>query len=243
MTLIPRIRVLPLILAAVFAASVLGAGAAMAQDGGDSPRTEDARRHPIAHRVLHGLFASIVENSGLEASAFREGFEAGKSINQVLEENGVEPAAVQAAVLEDVDAKLDALVAEGKLTQEQADRIYAAAEQKLPTLMDRVPDGEHRPHRLFRALRGVVRSAAEALGMESSKLAQRLRGGETVADVAAGQGVDLETVEAAVLADAFERIDAAVAEGRIDDARGEELKSNISERIESFLTEGRRGQE
>jgi hypothetical protein len=247
MRLTGRTRLLPVALAGVLAISALGAGAAMAQDGGDSPppaTEEGERRHPwVAHRVLKGMLHSIVENSGLEPGTFRAGFEAGKSINDILEENGIDSETVQADVLTDVDTKLDELVANAKLTQEQADRIYAAAEQHLPTLMERVPDGDgphRRPaHRILHGIRGLVGSAAEALGMEPRELGERLRTGESVADVAAGQGVDLESVSDAILSDANARIDQAVANGRIDEPKGEELKSRIATFTESFLTDRR----
>ncbi len=243
-----RTRLLTLGLSAVLAVSVLGAGVAMAQDGGDTPPTDRAERHPHAgHRILKGMLHSIFEHSGLERGTFREGFAAGKSISEILEENGVDPAAVEAAVLVDVDAKLDELVATNVLTQEQADRIYAAAEQHLPALMNRVPDPDRldrrRHDRIIHGIKGFLRSAAEALNMEPRELGERLRGGETVADVAAEEGVDLEVVAAAALTDANARIDEAVANGRISEERARELKSRLEARIESFLTEGRPNRE
>jgi hypothetical protein len=246
MRFIRRSRLLGLTLTGVFAVSALGAGVAIAQDGGESrpAANEDGSRHPhVHHRVLKGLLHSIVENSALEPGTFREGFAAGKSINEVLEENGVDPAAIQAEVLADLDAKLDELVAGGQLTQEEADRIYAAAEEHLPTLMERVPDrdGPHRRplRRLLHGIRGMIGSAAEALGMERTELAERLRAGETVAEVATEQGIDIQVVSAAILADANARVDEAVANGRIEEARADEIKSRIATRTESFLTEGR----
>jgi hypothetical protein len=75
--------------------------------------------------------------------------------------------------------------------------------------------------------------------MEPRELGERLRAGESVADVAAGQGVDLESVSDAILSDANARIDQAVANGRIDEPKGEELKSRIATFTESFLTDRR----
>jgi hypothetical protein len=246
MRLTGRTRLLTFGLTAVLAVSVLGAGVAMAQDGDDTPppTSDRAPRHPHAgHRILKGMLHSVFEHSGLERETFNEGFAAGKSISQILEENGVDPATVEAAVLADVDAKLDELVAANELTQEQADRIHAAAEQHLPTLMNRVPDPDRahkRPgHRIVGAIKGFLGSAAEALNMEPRALAERLRNGETVEDVAADQGVELGAVSAAVLADANAHIDDAVAMGRLSEKRAGEIKSRLEERIESFLTEGR----
>lgn len=250
MRLTGRNRLLTLGLSAVLGVSVLGAGVAIAQDGGESPPpapTDETARHPhAAHRILKGLLASVFEHSGLDRATFKEGFAAGKSISEILEENGVDQAAVEAAVLADLDAKLDELVASNTLTQQEADRRYAAAEQHLPILIDRTPDPDrpHRPgHRIVDGIKAFIGSAAEALNLEARALAERLRTGETVADVAEEQGIDLETVSAQVLADANARLDEAVANGVIHETTAAEMKSRLEARIESFLTEGRQARE
>lgn len=194
------------------------------------------------HRVLKGILHSVYENSGLPTGTFKEGFAAGKSINQVLAENNVDSAAVRVAVLADVDAKLDALVAAGELDATQAARIHAAAEEQLPRLMDRVPNADRQGQkpgaRVLHGIKSFIGSAAQALGLEPRDFASRLKAGETPADIAAAQGISSEALVAAILTDANARVDAAVAAGTIDAATGAEITSKLEARIETWVTEG-----
>ena len=49
-------------------------------------------------------------------------------------------------------------------------------------------------------------TAAEALGMTEDELRTAIEGGQTIAEVAAAEGVDLQTVIDALVAEATERI-------------------------------------
>ena len=108
------------------------AGAVMAQDPGSSGDGAAGERQGLRHRagVIVGL-KQIVEVSGLEGSVFREGFAEGKSVNQVLEENGLDPAAIKAEVLANLEARLAEKVAAGELDQARADEILANAAEHL----------------------------------------------------------------------------------------------------------------
>jgi len=244
MTFSGRTRLLTFGLSAALAVGLVGAGVAFAQDGGDSPPSStqgesNGRGH---HRVLKGILHSIHEHAGLPAGTFKEGFQAGKSINQILAENGVDSAEVQAAVLADLDTKLDELVASGELDAARAAEIYSAAEERLPQLMDRVPDpdrqGRKAGARILKGIKSLFGSAAEALGMEPREFASRLKGGETPAQMAAEQGITTDALVDAILADASARLEAAVAAGTIDTATAAEIESKLEARIETFVTEG-----
>ena len=239
-----RTRLLTTGLAGVLAVGVLGASVALAQDGGDpnSSSSQVERHGPGRHKVLKGTLRSIYENAGLPAGTFKQGLKDGKSINQVLTENNVDPATVEAAVLVDLDGALDELVASGEIDEAKAAELYARAEGRLPQLMDRVPDPDRQGRkpvaRLIHGIKGLLGSAANALGMDPRELGMRLKDGETVAEVAAAEGVPVDTVVDAMVTDANAKVDAAVARGAIDEARGTELKSKLAGRIETFVTEG-----
>lgn len=239
-----RTRLVTIGLAGVLAVGLLGASVALAQDTGDSnsPSNHVDRHGPKGHKVLKGTLKSIYENSGLPAGTLKQGLKDGKSINQVLTENSVHPATVEAAVLVDFDASLDELVASGEIDDAKAADLYLRAEERLPQLMDRIPgpdrEGRKPGERLMQGIKGLLGSAAETLGMEPRELGMRLKDGETVADVAAAEGVPVKDVVDAMVTDANARVDAAVAEGTIDEAKGTELKSKLAERIERFVTEG-----
>lgn len=229
MRLSPRARLLSLGAAGVLSiATIAGAGVVMAQEPGSDPAPAEGEfapgeYHPV--REGRGLLGAIINASGLEPSVFFEGFQAGKSINEVLEENGVAPADVQAQVVAEFDAKLG-------------------------ELMDKVPQPGDWPHRGDRPHRpggpGGLQSgqhlgtAADLLGMDVEDVIAALREGETLASLAEANGVDPQAIIDALVTPAIERIDQAVADGRIDTERAEELKADLIEKVTNFVNNGLR---
>lgn len=90
--------------------------------------------------------------------------------------------------------------------------------------------------RVRRLLRGGLRIAAETLGMTPAELRAELRDDRTVAEVAEERDVPLGDVVDALVAAATERIDAAVADGSLDEERAARLTDGLEERIEVGLS-------
>jgi hypothetical protein len=91
-------------------------------------------------------------------------------------------------------------------------------------------EGRH-GRRVVRAL-GV---AADAIGISARELAQELRDGKTVAEVARANDVEPAKVVDAIVAAATERIDAAVTAGKLDADRAATLKGNLDERVTNLV--------
>jgi hypothetical protein len=232
-------------LLAIGLAGVLAVGATgivLAQDPGGDGEDLTPREHLRRDvRVVIGVHA-IVEASGLDGTVFREGFAAGQTINEVLTANGLDPAAVKAEVLANLEDRLAARVADGGLEQAKADEILANAAVKLDELMASVPDGdgEHR-HPVFKARLGLLESAAEFIGVEVDELVAELRETDgTVASVAEAHGVDVDALIDSMVADATIRINEAVANGDLDVERAEEITSGLEEKMTNFVNEGPR---
>jgi hypothetical protein len=233
-------------LLALSAAGILAvgvAGVAFAADGGvpggDSGETRD-HRGPHRHPRGIGLY-EIVEASGIDSEVFREGWQNGQSINDTLQANGLDPAAVADEVLADLEAKLDERVANGELDEERAAEILANATERLATFMSTVPDleGRPRPHIRFAAGKGIVESAAETIGITVRELIGEIIATDgTIASVAEAHGVAVQDVVDNAVAQAIARIDEAVANNRITLEKAEELKDTIVERVERFVNEG-----
>jgi ribosome-interacting GTPase 1 len=84
--------------------------------------------------------------------------------------------------------------------------------------------------------------AAEALGMTEDELRTALEeDGTSIADVAADQGVEVQKVVDALVADANARIDKAVTDGDLEADRAEELKSGLADRITEMVNGEFRG--
>lgn len=129
---------------------------------------------------------------------------------------------------------LDALVADGALTQAQRDTVQARLEAARPERPSgdrgrggRGPGGGRRGRHL--------EAAATALGMSARELRTALRDGSTIAEVAGERGVDLEQVVDALVADLSARLDAAVAEGRLTGEQAEARKAALEERATDIV--------
>ena len=128
------------------------------------------------------------------------------------------------AWVEDVFAKL---VEDGTLTQAQADKVQAALEAARPEDGPGGPGGR----------RGGpgLEAAASALGIEASELRTALEDGQTIAEVAASEGVDVQTVIDALVADMQSHLDEAVANGRLTQDQADEMKANATERATALV--------
>jgi hypothetical protein len=80
-------------------------------------------------------------------------------------------------------------------------------------------------------------SAAEAIGIDESELTAALREGQTIAEVARENGVQVSAVVGAMVADAEARIDQAVEDGELTQAEADEKKAELQETITALVNE------
>ena len=78
-------------------------------------------------------------------------------------------------------------------------------------------------------------AAADAIGITEDELRAALQDGDTVADVAAANDVDVQAVIDALVADASAHIDEEVAEGDLTEEQATERKANLEERITALV--------
>lgn len=222
--------------AAAFSLALAGGGAAGALLGtpnvsGAQDETDDTTTDTEATAFEHGprghgfrgeALATAAEVLGLSEDDLRTQLADGASIAQVAEAQGV-----------DVQAVVDALVADAT---ERLDEIEAELPDRMTDLVNRegLGDGPRGGHRMGEGLD----AAAEALGLEADALRDQLAGGSTIAEVAEAQGVDVQVVIDALVAEANTHIDEAVADGRLDADEAEEMKSDLVDRITERVNEG-----
>jgi hypothetical protein len=115
---------------------------------------------------------------------------------------------------------LDGLVDDGVITADQRDKIGAALEERFV----RFGKG-HRgtPH---------LETVAGFLGMEVDELAADLKDGASIADIA---GDDVEDVIDALVAEQEDRIDEAVANGRLSEEEAEEVRAAVTDRVVAMV--------
>jgi hypothetical protein len=72
---------------------------------------------------------------------------------------------------------------------------------------------------------------AEILGLEADEIRSRLDAGETLADIAEAEGVDPDALVEAMVAQATERLDDKVAEGRLTEDEAADKLASKTDRI------------
>ena len=126
----------------------------------------------------------------------------------------------------------------GTLTQAQADAVAEALEAARPER----PFGGGKHWRGGPGGLGFGRigldAAAEVIGIEEDDLRDALRDGTTLAELAEQNGVAVQAVIDALVAEASERIDNLVEDGRLDAAEADERLAEATERITTLVNEG-----
>jgi hypothetical protein len=157
----------------------------------------------------------------------------------------VVPAVASAAVSPETDATteitkrvtriteaLAGLVTNGTITQQQADEVA----QRLAE--DGFGSSGH-GHGHGRGGREIdLSAAAQALNLSDDELRDALSDGDTLAEVAEEQGVDVQTVVDALVAAAQERLASAVQAGRLTQEEADEKAADLQERVTALVQEG-----
>lgn len=147
----------------------------------------------------------------------------------------VESEESETTVPESIEDVLADLVEDGVITEEQATQVAEALRERA---------GDWRGHR-----RGLDRGArletvANVVGVEVEALAEALRDGQTIAEVADANGSSAQEVIDALVAEMNSKVDQAVEDGKLTSEKADEIRANAPERIESMVNgefEGRRG--
>ena len=101
------------------------------------------RPHHKPYPRVQGLIVdSAATVLGMEKEALVEELRSGQSLAEVAEAQGMSVGDFKTALLAQVQANLNAKVAAGDLTQEQADRIFEEIEEYI----DRIVNGQFGPH-------------------------------------------------------------------------------------------------
>ena len=138
----------------------------------------------------------------------------------------------EARATERIRTELQNLVDDGTITAAQADAVAADLAASLP---DRGPGGPGWHHR-HPGFDGEV--LAGLLGIDVETLRSDLRDGKTVAEIAAEQGVDVQTVIDSLVAEAKAHLDLSVESGRLTQEEADAKLAEVTERITDFVNNG-----
>ena len=171
----------------------------------------------------------------------------------LLKRLGIDESQLKSAVTGALTEALDQAVKDGKLTQEQADKIKSLAEQRsdfgLPMPFgkgqrggpgsDKGRGGKEEGGFGFKGRGGrgglELSAAATALGLSEQDLLSKLQSGKSIAEIAKEQNIDLAKVKEALLAEAKASLDQAVKDGKLTQAQADQAYQRFSENIDDLL--------
>lgn len=128
------------------------------------------------------------------------------------------------------------LVADGTITQDQADAVTAALAEAMPADGAGGPGGPGMGHG---GGPGGSEAAATALGISVDELRAAIEQGQTIAEVAAASGIDVQTVIDAMVAERAARLDESVAAGELTQEEADQKLADATTRITDEVTNGR----
>lgn len=129
-----------------------------------------------------------------------------------------------------LDKALDKLVAQGTITEEQAEAVRTAVREEAAA----AGLGRWQQHRQL--IQRAFSVAAATIGVDVTTLQQAVRDGQTVAEVAEANGVDQQTVVDALVAAGNDALDQAVEDGRLSEDAAAALRERLPSGAERFVT-------
>jgi hypothetical protein len=186
--------------------TVAGIGAALALVGG-------------------GVGGAIAATSDTTPQAEKAAFLADAANRLGVQSSQLENALQQAAI-----DRVDAAVADGRLTKAEGDAIKA-----------RIQSGDFGPGigfgfgRMHVGFGVALGAAATYLGLTDAQLRSDVESGQSLAQIATAQGKSVDGLKQALIADAKSHLDQAVKDGKLTAAQETEFLNDLSSRIDDLV--------
>jgi CRP-like cAMP-binding protein/uncharacterized coiled-coil protein SlyX len=151
--------------------------------------------------------------------------------------------AAKAAATDQVDAALE----EGRITEEEAERLRERIEEGETAFLFGSPlfgrpdfgppifGGVHYGRPIFGT---NLEAAAEYLGLTRAELRERLEEGQSLAEIARAESKSVDGLERALLRDAEQRLNDAVEDGKLTRERANEMLERLRGRIDELVERG-----
>ena len=191
----------------------------------------------IKRKAIAGTVAALaVGGTGAGIAATKLGSnpsaESKAIVDDAAKQLGVQPSALSSALKKALTARVDAAVADGRLTKEQGAELKARiASDDFPLFGPPGMGGGHFGHHGGPGLD----AAAKYLGLTEANLRTELESGKTLAQVAKAQNKSVDGLIAALKADAKQKLDAAVKADRLTQAQETRMLADLDQRLGDFV--------
>ena len=187
------------------------------------------------------VIGEVIESLGLEKETLRAGIESGQTLGEIAEANGIASESVMETIVSLITDRLNEAVAEGKITGEEALEKAVHIQERAEKIVNS-PFGEgkadrDRPDREGKNRKGfhVIGEVIESLGLEKETLRAGIESGQTLGEIAEANGIASESVMETIVSLITDRLNEAVAEGKITGEEALEKAVHIQERAEKIV--------
>jgi uncharacterized protein YidB (DUF937 family) len=193
----------------------------------------------LKRKVVAGTVAALaVGGAGAGVAATQLGSSPREENQAVLSDAakqlGVQPNELSNALKKALEDRVDAAVAAGRITKAQGEELKQRIESNdFPLFAPPVLGFGHFGF-FHHGLPGLD-AAASYLGLTERQLDAKLDSGKTLAQVAKDQGKSVDGLIAALKADLKQKLDQAVADGRITKAQENQALSDADQRLENLV--------
>ena len=212
-----------------------------ARPGGDGERLHEAGPRERNECAEMAALVGAADCAALEAAVFD-----GQSLAQVAAANGVERQTVVDAITAKINEDIDAALADGELTETQANRFRDSIAEKVAYWVDQGREhrgpgpGEHNGRGHDNIDAEDCNELAALLGTDCETLKTSIADGQTPAEIAQANGIEPQTVIDALVARLSAEIDAKVADGDLTEAKAATFRETLTEHITNFVNNGER---
>ena len=188
------------------------------------------------------VLAAAANTLGVTEAELVAELKSGKSIKNVADAKNIDIATVTDAMVAAVKTHLDAEVAAGQHTQEEADKKLAEFTTRVSDMVNRtgVPHGKGGKgghggkHGMGRAP-FATSNLAETLKLSASELQTELRAGKSIKQIADAQNINIDDVKNVLTADFKAHLDEEVASGHHTQAEADEKLAGFTARLDDMV--------
>lgn len=218
----------PSLAAADGAASFFGRAGRAARAQGFGPMMGGARIGPLDDKV-----ASLL---GMSVADLRTARQSGKSLAEIAADKGISRDTLVSGMLQLHQDAVAARVADGTLTQAQADQVLANMKTRIEAMVDGKGFAPGRgPQKGGLGIGPLHDQVASLLGMSLTDLQTARQSGKSLAEIAADKGINRDTLVAGMLKAHQEALAARVADGSLTPAQADQMLASMKTRIEAMV--------
>lgn len=209
---------------------------------GDPLRFDTEMQRRRMHWIAAGALAAAVAAAGGAYAAGKLDSPKARSDAIIADAAGqlnIPASKLSAALQKAIDDQIDAAVAAGRLTKEEGDALKQRVDSGDVPLVGGFGFGPGPGHGLGHPGHGLfgegLEAAAGYLGITTDELRSELRSGKTLAQIATAHGKTADGLVAALVAAAKQRLDQAVAAGRITSSQEQTMLSRLQSLLQAVV--------